>query len=139
MRRNRGFEVDGIGVPVSCFEGLLAEIEAGTGEVEGALRRVSGAIGCVRREGERWCLSPLLRIRGDLLWQWRRDEEAAAESYREALDVARSQGAKSFEQEAEEQLGRLMRRPRNRAGNGARGRSRNTLGETSGTEEPQDT
>ncbi len=123
---------------VSCFEGLLAELEAGTGEIEGALRRISGAIRFVRQEGERWCLSPLLRRRGDLLWRWRRDEKAAVESYREAVEVARAQGAKSFEQEAEEQLDRLMRRARSRAGNAAGGRSRNTLGGTSGTKGPQD-
>ena len=70
----------------------------------------------IGRHAERWVDAELLRARGELLLVSGRDDGDGAErSFREALDVSRSQGTRALELRAATSLARLLhmrRRPR---------------------------
>jgi len=62
----------------------------------------------VDKTGERWCESELYRLKGELLLQQSSDNQAETEaSFHKALDIARSQQAKSFELRIATSLARL--------------------------------
>jgi class 3 adenylate cyclase/tetratricopeptide (TPR) repeat protein len=78
------------------------------GEAEEGLSLLDEATQIVDRTGERWLEAELYRLRGQLLLR-RGHAEAAENSYREALRIAREQEAKLWELRAAASLARLCR------------------------------
>ena len=67
------------------------------------------AIERCEQTNERWLFAELLRIRGDLMLRKESAIAKAEDSFREALDWARRQGALSWELRAATSLARLLR------------------------------
>lgn len=92
------FEQTGFMMRTPQFFGDLAVGLAGIGETARALAMIEDGLARSDRDQELWCVSELLRIKGELLLQGRGDQYAAAEScFREALAVARKQTALFWE------------------------------------------
>ena len=81
------------------FLGALAEGLAGLGRFTEALGTIDRALATVERGGERWFVAELLRNKGELLLNGAGDQSisAAERCFSEALEVAREQGALSWE------------------------------------------
>jgi predicted ATPase len=81
------------------FLGALAEGLAGLGQFTEALATVDRALATADRGGERWFVAELLRTKGELLLHGAGDRSisAAERCFSEALEVAREQGALSWE------------------------------------------
>jgi len=87
---------------------LLAEAHGTIGEPEVGLTALTEALTLVDTTGERWYEPELHRLKGELLLQQNSDNQAEAEScFHHALDIARSQQAKSFELRTATSLARL--------------------------------
>jgi predicted ATPase/DNA-binding winged helix-turn-helix (wHTH) protein len=109
-----GFDDLGIGnqgFRVLTFQGELATAMGRFGRVDDGMAVVVEAIGRADRTGERWVSPELRRIKGTLLLQKNRTggESEAEACFREALEEARGQGARSWELRAAESLARLLR------------------------------
>src|SRR5262249_6421910 len=83
------------------YLGLLAEVLGGQGQVEESGRVLDEALALVRQTGETFYEAELHRLRGELLLRASGGSgetiRRAEEDFRQALDVARRQGAKSLE------------------------------------------
>jgi predicted ATPase len=80
------------------FLALLAEAYGTTGEPEAGLTVLTEALTQADKTGERWWEPELYRLKGELLLQLSSDNQAEAETcFRHALEIARSQQAKSLE------------------------------------------
>jgi predicted ATPase/class 3 adenylate cyclase len=91
---------------------LLAEAYWQGGQVGEALRVLAEAMAHVDRTGVRWPEAELYRLKGECLLAWacqRRTEREAEECFRQALDIARRQQAKSLELRAAMSLASLWR------------------------------
>lgn len=90
----------------------LAEGFAATGELERALSTVREAIGRAERSEEGWCLAELRRKEGELLLLTCASSASgdAERCFRQAVQVARRQGALSWELRAATSLARLYHR-----------------------------
>jgi len=80
--------------------GVLAEGLAGLGRLTEALVAVERALSTADRSGERWYLSELLRIKGELLLQVAGAQPAASaaeDCFHQAIELARQQGALFWE------------------------------------------
>src|SRR5579883_298231 len=75
------------------FLGALAEGLGGQGQFSDALSTIRQALERSRRGEARWYLAELLRIKGELLLQAQDNQIEAEACFREALDLAESQGA----------------------------------------------
>jgi DNA-binding winged helix-turn-helix (wHTH) protein/predicted ATPase len=107
--------------------GLLAGTLGASGRVEEGLAVVDEALALAGATGERYDESQLHRTKGELLTMRADPELDRAEAcYREAIEVARRQGAKSCELRATVALARLERR------RGGGGDARALLGEVYG-------
>lgn len=84
--------------------GRAGEAQAGIAAIEEALARAGDT-------GERWCLAELLRIKGELLLQQAdaQSVHVAEQCFASALDVAREQGALSWELRVALSVARLRR------------------------------
>ena len=104
------FRATGAEIVVPFFQTLLAELLCGAGEKTEALAILDAAIAQVERWGERWQEAEIHRVRG-LLFAARpeRDVVRAEASFRQAIDVARAQGAKGWELRARTELACLLR------------------------------
>jgi predicted ATPase len=92
----------------SYFLTLLAEAHGTTEQPEAGLAVLAEALIHVDTTGERWYEAEIYRLKGALLLQQSIDQQAEAEScFHRALDIARSQQAKSFELRAATSLARL--------------------------------
>jgi predicted ATPase len=82
-----------------------------TGEVELALELVEQMLACCEAREERWYVAELLRIKGELLLSPGASGTAATAGayFQQALDLARQQGALSWELRAARSLARLWR------------------------------
>ncbi len=87
--------------------GGLAEGLAGAGDLEQGLVTLAEALDLVKETDERYFMAELLRIRAEMLLSQRNDAGAEAD-YRQAIELAQKQGAKSWELRAATSLGRLM-------------------------------
>src|SRR5207248_11573988 len=80
------------------FLALLAEAHGSIGEPESGLTVLTEALTLVDKTGERWYEAELYRLKGALLLQQSSDNHLAAENcFHHALDLARTQQAKSWE------------------------------------------
>jgi predicted ATPase len=87
---------------------LLAEAHGIIGEPEAGLTVLTEALALVKTTGERWYESEIYRLKGELLVQQNAGNRAEAERcFHHALDIARSQQAKSFELRTATSLARL--------------------------------
>jgi predicted ATPase len=87
---------------------LLAEAYGTTGQLEEGLAVLAEALTLADTTGERWCEPELYRLKGDLLLQQNSDSRAEAENcFQQAISIARSQQAKSFELRTATSLARL--------------------------------
>jgi predicted ATPase len=78
--------------------GAFAEAMAGTGQSAEALDAIDRALARAERSAELWNQPELLRIKGEVLHQQGGDQFSAAEDcFRAALELAREQGALSWE------------------------------------------
>jgi predicted ATPase len=81
------------------------------GQPEVGLTVLTEALALVDTTGERWSEPELYRLKGELLLQQHSDDQGEAEScFYHALDIARTQQAKSFELRAATSLARLWQR-----------------------------
>jgi class 3 adenylate cyclase/predicted ATPase/energy-coupling factor transporter ATP-binding protein EcfA2 len=104
----RDYRATGAEVMQPYFLALLAEAHATLGEPEAGLRVLTEALTRVDTTGERWYESELYRLKGALLMQQSSDYQAEAETcFQHALEIARSQQAKSFELRTATSLARL--------------------------------
>jgi predicted ATPase len=90
------------------FLALLAEAHGTIGQPETGLTMLTEALALVDTTGERWYEPELYRIKGELLLQHAGDNQTETEScFHHALEIARSQQAKSFELRTATSLARL--------------------------------
>jgi predicted ATPase len=90
------------------FLALLAEAHGTLGEPEAGLTVLTEALTRVDTTGEQWYEPELHRLKGELLLQQNSDNQAEAETcFQQAISIARSQQAKSFELRAATSLARL--------------------------------
>ena len=90
------------------YLGLLADAHLRTGGVEPGLAAVDEALGIAARERAHYYDAELHRLRGELLLAAGRPLEEAEAAIRDALDVARAQGARSLELRAALSLARVL-------------------------------
>jgi predicted ATPase len=87
---------------------LLAEAHGKAGQIEESLAVVAEALELAKKTGERAWEAEVHRLKGELLLARSPSDQAGAEaSFRQALDVARHQSAKSWELGAATSLARL--------------------------------
>ena len=89
----------GSGLACPWFLGLLAEVHAKGGQVNAGLEVLEEALVAIEQTGERLYLAEIYRLRGELTLA-KEGLSAASEvehDYRRALDIARRQGAVSWE------------------------------------------
>ena len=93
------------------FLGLLVEAFAKAGQVEEGLRVLDEALAVVHRNGEKYYLAELYRIKGELLLlqatERRFSQAAAEECFHQSIKIARQQKANSWELRAVMSLARL--------------------------------
>jgi predicted ATPase len=95
---------------------LLAEVHGMMGQPEAGLTVLAEALTLAESTGYRWYDPELYRLKGALLLQQSPDSHAEAHAcFQQALDVARSQQAKSLELRAATSLGRLWQQQGKRA------------------------
>ena len=96
--------------------GLLAEAHGNAGQAAEGLRVLGEALAIVDESGERRFAAELHRLKGELLLQQARSLRTAAEiCFRQAIDMARDQQAKSLELRAVMSLSRLWQTQGKRA------------------------
>jgi hypothetical protein len=95
----------------NMFMGALGAALGETGQVALGLAAIDEAIDHSERTEERWAIAELLRQKGELvLLQSASEAESVAEDhFRRALDLARQQGALSWELRAATSFARLLR------------------------------
>jgi predicted ATPase len=87
---------------------LLAEAHGTMGQPEAGLTALAKALTLAETTGERWYESEMHRLKGELLLQQSSDNQAEAElCFHHALDIARSQQAKSLELRTATSLAKL--------------------------------
>ena len=96
------------------FVGLLATQYGQEGQGQEGLRVLAEALTAVRTQGQHFYAAELHRLNGELL-QAVPDERQAEAYFRQALDIARHQQAKSLELRAAMSLARLWQRQGKRA------------------------
>jgi len=95
---------------------LLAEAYGKVGQTEAGLTVLAEALAVVDKTGERFWEAELHRLKGELLLVLSTDKTTEAEAcFRQALDIARRQEAKSLELRAATSLSRLWQQQGKRA------------------------
>jgi class 3 adenylate cyclase/predicted ATPase len=90
------------------FHGLLAELEFAAYGAERALASIDRGLEIAKETGDHFCEAFLFRLSGDIwLKQVPGDSSNTERSYRAAIDVAKQQGARSFELLASLSLAKL--------------------------------
>jgi TOMM system kinase/cyclase fusion protein len=93
------------------FLALLAEAYGNVGRAEEGLIVLAEALAIAHKNTERFCEAELYRLKGELLLALAEENQVEAESFfRQAIDLARRQHAKSWELRAAMSLGRLWLR-----------------------------
>jgi predicted ATPase len=99
------YRATGAGMDQTHLLALLAEAHGLAGQTEAGLGVLSEALTAADTTGERHYLAELYRLRGELFSA--HDETLAEVSFRQAIDVAQTQDAKSWELRAVTSLSRL--------------------------------
>jgi class 3 adenylate cyclase/predicted ATPase len=87
---------------------LLAEAHGTMGQPEAGLTALAEALTVVDKTGERWYEAEIHRLKGALLLQQNSDNQAEAENcFQQAITIAQTQQAKSFELRTATSLARL--------------------------------
>jgi predicted ATPase len=91
------------------FLGEMAEALGRAGQILDGLAAVEETLAWSERTQHRWAMPELLRVKGELLLLQRAPESTAAaeDLFRQALDLAREQGALSWELRVDTSLARL--------------------------------
>ena len=93
------------------FLSLLAEVYEKAGQIEEGLAVLAEALAAVNKSEERMFEAELYRLKGELLLTLCEENQAEAETcYRQAMEIARGQGAKSLELRAVMSLSRLLQK-----------------------------
>ena len=93
---------------ITLYEALLAEVEADSGDADGALERLDRVLAETERGGQRWFNAETHRIRGEILLKRNPADPAAAQAaFLAAIAVAQQQKARSFELRAALSLAKL--------------------------------
>ena len=97
---------------VRLFEPLLgsalAEVEAEEGQVEVGLATLDAQLATIEQTGERWFEAEIYRLRGEFLLRRPQSDATPAESaFMRAIEIARSQQARTFELRAALSLAKL--------------------------------
>ena len=95
-----------LGLPY--FLSLLAEAHLKMGQTDEGFSVIEEALAAANDSDERWYEAELYRLKGELLRLEAKPEAEAAELYRQAIEKARIQGAKSLELRAVMSLSRLL-------------------------------
>lgn len=91
----------------SYFLTLLAEAYGMAGQFTEALKTIDDAYQAVEKVGEQWWHAEVQRVRGELLLARSTGDTSEAETcFRKAVEIARSQGAKSLELRAATSMAR---------------------------------
>jgi predicted ATPase len=95
---------------------FLAQAYGIMGQAEAGLKVLTEALTRVDTTGERWYECEIYRLKGELLLQQSSDNQAAAETcFHHALEIARTQQAKSFELRTATSLAKLWQQQGKRA------------------------
>jgi predicted ATPase len=97
------------------FLGLIAEALMKNGETEEGLRALTEALSLAESTGQRYYESELYRLQGELWLAQAGNTDQAEAGFRRALEVARTQQARSFELRAATSLCRLWQRDKRKA------------------------
>jgi predicted ATPase len=104
----RAFRATGAEINQSYYRALLAEAYGVMGQPEAGLTALAEALTLVDTTGERWYKPEIYRLKGELLLQQNSANQAEAETcFHKALDIARTQQAKSLELRVATSLARL--------------------------------
>ncbi|MGH9201748.1 MAG: hypothetical protein ACRD2A_11000, partial [Vicinamibacterales bacterium] len=102
------YRATGARLGLSWFLALLAEMHGKTGAVEEGLQALRQALAHMQETDERYYEAEVLRLNGDLLLQRDQSDVSSAEGcFRQAIEVARRQSARSWELRAATSLARL--------------------------------
>ena len=94
-----------------CFLALLAGASGNVGQAEGGLTLLREALALMAQTEERWDEAELYRLKGELLLQQSVENHVEAEAcFHQALSIAQSQSAKSWELRAATSLATLWHR-----------------------------
>ena len=88
----------------------LAEAQGAVGQPDQGLNTLEQALAQVEKSGERFGEADIHRVKGDLLLLTGDSDDAAEECYRQALDIAKQQSAKSWELRTAMSLARLWQK-----------------------------
>ena len=91
---------------LTMFLGALAEVQSAAGRAADAMRTVDGALDWCERHEERWFMAELLRVKSGILALQAAGAQPAIQ-LRQALDLARGQGALAWELRCATSLARL--------------------------------
>jgi predicted ATPase len=94
---------------IGLIIGIAADIHRRAGNPDTALETIDSAFAVATPLGQLLWDAELHRLRGEIRADEKNDPEAAEASFREALETARSQEAKSLELRAATSYGRLLR------------------------------
>jgi predicted ATPase len=102
------YQTIGAGLGRSDFLALLAEACMEAGRLQEGLAVVDEALAWVDKTAERNCEAELYRLKGELLLKTNFDSGQVESHFRRALQITRSQGAKSWELRVATSLARLL-------------------------------
>jgi class 3 adenylate cyclase/predicted ATPase len=123
----RAYRATGAKINQSYLLSLLADVQGSLGEPEAGLTALTEGLTLVETTGARWYEAELHRLKGALLLQQSSDNQAEAETcFHHALEIARTQQAKSFELRTATSLARLWQQQ------GKRSEARQVLGDVYG-------
>jgi predicted ATPase len=89
------------------FRAFLAEAYGNAGNFESGLDVVAESLSEIRKNEERLGETELYRVKGELLLMQGKDETEAEKSFRQGIEIAKHQGAKSLELRSTLGLSRL--------------------------------
>lgn len=105
------WETTGAELGRPCHLALLAEVYGKWGQNKEGLDIIEGALAAIDMTKERWYEAEICRLRGELILALSQENQFEAETcFRRAIDIARQQGARSWELRAVMSLSHLLQR-----------------------------